>query len=356
MNKREFLKSSVLAGMGVAVLGAGEAKAASSKKKNKRPKHWVWENPNQEETDQELKEKYESFYEAGIRGMFFENDSERHFRIAKKAALEAHRWMWTMNRGEKELLENHPEYYAVSRNGDSCANKPPYVGYYRWLCPSKPEVKEYLTNLVESIISKDYVDGIHLDYIRYCDVILPVNLWGNYGIEQTRELPEYDFCYCDTCRSMYKEKTGIDPLDMEFPDQSPSWRTFRYNQVNKVVNHLSEVAHSKKKPVTAAVFPTPEIARRIVRQDWTKWNLDGVCPMIYQGFYKEQVSWIGDAVQEGVHFLNDRFPLYAGLFIPDFKSQEELEEGIRIAMSNGAAGVSLFGKISTDVLNTLKKV
>lgn len=41
--------------------------------------------------------------------------------------------------------------------------------------------------------------------------------------------------------------------------------------------------------VTAAVFPTPEVARRNVRQDWVNWNLTGVFPMVYHGFYKEHV-------------------------------------------------------------------
>ena len=355
MNKREFIKSSVLAGMGMTVLGTATA-GGKRKKKQKGPKHWAWENPNKKENDATLHKKYKSYFDAGIRGMFFESDSERHFRIAKKEGLEAHRWMWTMNRGEKTLLDNHPEYYAVSRDGNSCADKPPYVNYYRWLCPSKPEVLDYLKKDVKSILDKDYVDGIHLDYIRYSDVILPVTLWENYGIDQSRELPEYDFCYCETCRTKYKAKTGVDPLDFEFPDQIPSWRTFRYNQINNIVNSLAEVAHKHKKPVTAAVFPTPEIARRIVRQDWTNWNLDGVCPMIYHGFYNEQVSWIGDAVKEGIHFLNGRFPLYAGIFIPNFKSSAELEEGIKLALANGASGISFFGKIDEGVLEVLKRL
>ena len=29
---------------------------------------------------------------------------------------------------------------------------------------------------------KPYVDGVHLDYVRMPDVILPVSLWKNYGI------------------------------------------------------------------------------------------------------------------------------------------------------------------------------
>lgn len=355
MNKRDFVKSSLLGGIGlIGFKSAFSAQPPVPASKTER-KHWVWENPNPDEDDQFMKERFKKYYQAGIRGMFFESDSEKHFRAAKAAGMEAHRWMWTMNRGEKELLENHPEWYSVSRAGKSCATNPPYVNYYRWLCPSKPEVLDYLKKQVEAILSLDYVDGIHLDYIRFCDVILPVNLWQNYKIEQNKELPEYDFCYCETCRGKYKTEHGKDPLEIEYPDQSLTWRKFRYERINHVVNSLAEVAKSHKKAITAAVFPTPEVARRIVRQDWTNWNLNGICPMIYHGFYREQVSWIGDAVEEGIHFLCGRFPLYAGIFLPDFKSDEELEAGIKTAMAHGASGISFFGHISDEVLAVLKK-
>lgn len=355
MKKRDFIKSSLLAGIGLAGFQNSFGTEKIDQPKSADLKHWVWENPDLQEIEKSLKEKYERFYQAGIRGMFFEHDSEKHFRIAKKAGLEAHRWMWTMNRGEKELLENHPEWYAVSRNGDSCATKPPYVNYYRWLCPSKPEVLAYLEDQVQQILKKDYVDGIHLDYIRYCDVILPVNLWPNYNIVQQKELPEYDFCYCETCRSNFKEMHGVDPLELEYPDQSLSWRQYRYDRITKVVNQLAKLAHKNGKPITAAVFPTPEVARRIVRQDWTNWNLDGICPMIYHGFYREQADWIGTAVAEGIHFLCGRFPVYAGIYLPDFKSENELEIGIKAALQNGASGISFFGNVDEKTLSVLQK-
>lgn len=355
MKKRDFIKASVLAGAGMLSASLSKGNATDRKKKLPARKNWVWENPKDGENDDDLLKRYSRFHEAGITGMFFERDSERHFRAAKKAGLEAHRWIWTMNRGEKELLENHPDWYAVSRYGDSCVQKPPYVNYYRWLCPSKTEVQEYLKNQVSAILQKDYVDGIHLDYIRFCDVILPVNLWSKYDIVQTRELPEYDFCYCDTCREKFRAENNIDPLEIEYPDQSLSWRKFRYDRITNVVNQLAAVAHGYRKPITAAVFPTPEVARRIVRQDWTNWNLDGICPMIYHGFYKEPVKWIGDAVDEGIRFLCGKFPLYAGLFIPDFKSDSELEEGITLALANGASGVSLFGRVDDNILSVMRK-
>ncbi|WP_158827475.1 family 10 glycosylhydrolase [Mucilaginibacter lacusdianchii] len=352
-SRRSFVATSLLGVAAAAQPFKGISKDISLAKK-KAPKHWIWTNPDVKDTEEQLATRYKQYYEAGVRGVFFEADSEKHFRAAKAQKLEAHRWMWTMNRGEKTLLSSHPEWYAINHKGESCADKPPYVDYYRWLCPSKPEVLQYLKDQVSSILQKDYVDGIHLDYIRFCDVILPVNLWDKYGIDQTRELPEYDYCYCDVCRSKFKAWRGTDINDIQYPQASLSWRLFRYNAVNNIVNNLALVANSYKKPITAAVFPTPEIARRNVRQDWTNWNLNGICPMIYHGFYKEKVEWIGDAVTEGVHFLNGRFPLYAGLYLPDFKNNEELHKGIVLALQHGAAGVSLFGNPPQDILDTLK--
>jgi hypothetical protein len=77
--------------------------------------------------------------------------------------------------------------------------------------------------------------------------------------------------------------------------------------------------------------------------------------MTYHGFYKEKVTWIGDAVTEGVHFLAGTFPLYAGLYLPDFKSDDEIAEGIRLALKNGAAGVSFFGDVKQSVLDILTR-
>lgn len=354
--RRSFLKAGALAGLAASIPAPALAGiTAAPAAKNKQLRHWVWVRPNKADKEADLKRQYKRFYEAGIRGIFFEADSEKHFRAAKANKLEAHRWMWTMNRGEKELLQKHPEWYAQNRKGESCADKPPYVGYYRWLCPSREEVKQYLAEDVRNILSKDYIDGIHLDYVRFCDVILPVNLWSDYKIEQTKELPEYDYCYCEVCRTKFKAWRGKAIEELEYPEASLSWRLYRYNAVNTIVNHLAEVAKEKKKPITAAVFPTPEVARRIVRQDWTNWNLNAVYPMIYHGFYKEDVRWIGDAVTEGVHFLNGKFPLYAGLYLPDFKSNEELQQGIEIALANGAKGVSIFGDVNEQVLQALER-
>ncbi|WP_198673921.1 putative glycoside hydrolase [Chitinophaga alhagiae] len=357
MNKRHFIKSLGLGGL--AMMGPSlVTKAAALKPAAPAARqHRVWVTPHHEDTASELQQRYAAFREAGIGVVYFEEDSELHFRAAKDAGMEAHRWFWTMNKVDGELLAQHPEWYSENRNGQSCATHPPYVDHYRFLCPNKTEVAAYLRQQAEQVLSKDYVDGIQLDFIRFVDVILPVNLWPKYNIDQSRELPEYDFCYCGHCREKYKAVYGADPLEMPHPDQSPSWRTFRYNSITNMVRIMAEVARQHNKPITAAVFPTPEIAKRIVRQDWVNWPLDAVCPMIYHSFYKESVTWIGDAVAEGVKALHGSCPLYAGLFLPAFKGDMgQLKEGIRLAVENGAAGVSIFGKVTPEVLAVLREM
>ena len=363
MNKRDFLKTAGLASLGFAamsktVVAKTEAgsQAPSCHTDKKGFKNWVWINPNPQETDEQRYNRYAMYKAHGITGVFFEADHEASFHTAKNMGLETHRWIWIMNRNDKELLKNHPEMYAVNRKGESCANQPPYVDYYRWLCPSKDETLSYLEELVSKEASKVYVDGIHLDYIRYCDIFLPVTLWDNYKLVQTQEMQEFDYCYCTTCQEKFKKETGHQLLDLKYPSDSPSWMQFRFDRINHIVNHLAKLVHETyKKTITAAVFPTPFIARRNVRQDWTNWNLDGVCPMIYHGFYNENTSWIETAACEGVRTLNGKFPLYAGLYLPSFANTLELEEGVRRAIKGGAKGVAIFSDPSEDQLIAMEK-
>jgi uncharacterized lipoprotein YddW (UPF0748 family) len=315
-------------------------------------KLWIWMNPSEKTTVQQYDSTFAVWAKYGVTGVFFEADVEKAFRAAKKHGLEAHRWIWTMNRGD--ITSRHPEMAAVSRTGKSTAENPPYVDYYRWMCPSYPGVADTLAREVENLCKKDYIDGIHLDYVRFCDVVLPVTLWKNYGIEQQKELPEYDFCYCERCRKAYADShNGVDPLTMQYPDQSPSWRAFRYQQVVSIVEKACQMAHRYHKPISAAVFPTPEIARRLVRQDWVRFPIDAVFPMTYNSFYDEQPSWIGTAIREGVDFTGNKKPIYAGLFLEGFKNLDELREGVRSALGGGASGVSLYSIPTLDQLKTV---
>ena len=321
-----------------------------------RRKNWTWITTDLKTTDDEWKRKFAQWRESGVdavlpevfgsRAAFHASTHlpvagewlERILPIAKSEGLEVHAWMWTMPCNIEDVQKNHPDWFNVSRNGVSSLEKPPYVPYYKFLCPSRPDVHEFLQKRVSELAQYDELDGIHLDYIRHPDVILAAELQPRYGIVQDREYPEYDYCYCEVCRRDFKQKSGIDPLELEDPSAWEEWRQFRYDLITNIVNtKLVPIGRKHNKAMTAAVFPNWEH----VRQEWRAWNLDGVLPMLYHSFYGEDITWIGEQVERGIGSLKKRIPLYSGLFVPRL-TPDDLSGAISASFRGGASGISLF--------------
>lgn len=319
-----------------------------------KPKFWTWITADASKSDEFYKAEFNKYGENGLDAVLINTNTDpdllaRLTPLAREAGLEVHAWMFTVNRPGDSVAEQHPEWYAVSRDGKSCYDDPPYVGYYKWLCPTREASRNHILSLVEGLAKVDGVASVHLDYIRYSDIFLPIGLLPKYDLEQEVELPRFDFCYCEVCRSEFEEIHHKDPADIENPAIDMEWKNFRLNKVKAIVDDAYKIAHDNGKILTAAVFPYPEMADHMVRQRWDKWDIDVVLPMIYHNFYNEETDWIGYATQQGVTDLEDRdVELHTGLFIPDM-SVEELRQAIRYAMENGAKGVSFFdGPALTD--------
>jgi hypothetical protein len=333
--------SAAVAGCGAPEPGEGASFEVTSSPST--PLGWTWVHGSDDHTPGEWRARFATLREAGLHGVLVSGgDKAMLSDAARGAGLEFHRWMWTLNRsGDQTVKAEHPEWFTVSRNGESSLEHQPYVGYYQWLCPTRAGVREYLRDIVDGMAADPDLDGIHLDYIRHCDVILPRGLWEKYDLVQDRELPEFDFCYCDACREAFSEQSGMDPMELADAPSNEAWRRFRWDSVTRLVNELADTSHARGTTITAAVFPTPAIARTLVRQAWDDWSLDAVFPMLYNGFYLEDIDWIGDSVREGVAAIPATRRLYAGLYLPDF-SPEQLDRAVAVAIEAGAAGFSMF--------------
>lgn len=326
-------------------------------------------------TDSEILAEFSELHDRGIDGLMYSGGHNpetyrRVGKIAKEAGLEFHAWIPTMVQGQEGLLDH--SLYAVNGLGESAWDKPAYVGYYRFLCPNHEEVYQFLAGMYGAVADLPEVDGIHLDYIRFPDVILARGLWDKYNLVMDREYPQFDYCYCDSCVSDFLKLTGINILEVEDPSTVQEWKQFRYDLITGIVNRLADMVHKKDKLISAAVFPGPgSIAMKIVRQEWSKWNLDAFYPMNYNDFYLEDTEWIGEVCREGVEAIDNRKPLYSGLFIcpsPDTKSDQadpenhglipsEIADAVSESMENGAAGICLFtpGRMTEEGWSALKK-
>lgn len=323
------------------------------------PSNWLWMRPNPSRSDDEWSRLFERLKSVGVDAVlpevyngntaFFNHPNplvetraevlERMIPLAHQAGVEVHAWMWTVPCNNLKIVQDRGDWYAVNGKGEPANTSPAYVDYYKFLCPRRPEVREFIEGNVSALGAISELDGVHLDYVRLPDVILAKGLWAKYDIVQDREYPEYDYCYCDYCRSEFKDQTGIDPLkDLDDPSASDQWRQFRYDSVSGMVkDRLAPKARELGKVISAAVFPNWQY----VRQAWHTWGLDAYLPMLYHSFYQADVAWIGKQVQQARMRLESKSAIYAGLFLPSLDAKE-LAEAIKVAAQAGASGVSLF--------------
>ena len=343
MNKREFIKN---LGLGsAAVLGAPILfQSCESESENPEDfKLWIWTGGG-EKSEADWDKEFEGLKQLGFYGVLVGGGKpvlEKAIPAAQKHDLEIHAWQWTMNRPGDKTAQEHPEWYAVSREGNSSFDVRPYVDYYQWLCPTKPEVQEFVYNGMMKVAELEGLNGVQLDYVRYCDVILPKGLWSKYDLVQDHEMPEFDFCYCEDCRTKFKSEQGYDPLDLEDPSKDEKWRQFRLDSITNLVNKIADGVHQKGKKLSASVFATPSLARMMVRQDWDKWNLDFVFPMIYYKFYDEDIDFMKRATEEGLNDLNGSKPLYTAFYLAD-KNEEEVSEAVKLVKDTKANGMAFY--------------
>ncbi|MFV0248382.1 MAG: hypothetical protein ACK5H1_05435 [Tenacibaculum sp.] len=322
----------------------------------------VWVTAKKGKTNKEYKKEFEKYKQAGIDEVLINTltnskELQKLTSIAKKAGLRVHAWIMTINRPNDSVALKHPEWYAVSREGKSCFDVRPYVDYYQWLCPTNKESKSHILGLIESLAKVKGIESVHLDYIRFSDIFLPIGLLPKYNLKQYTEMAEFDFCYCSACISEFKKIHDKNPTESKNIAIDMEWKNFRLNAVKSIVDNAYKIVKSYNKKLTAAVFPYPEMASHMVRQRWDKWNIDEVYPMVYHGFYNKEINWIAYATKQGVEDLKGKnIGLNTAVYLPSFKSAKELAKAINYAKDNGAKGVAFYegNNLTKEYLSVIK--
>ncbi|MDH6356931.1 hypothetical protein [Parabacteroides sp. PF5-9] len=283
--------------------------------------------------------------DAGLDGVILNAPSPDDYRIAipvaHKHGLHVYAWLWTMNleHDREAIIRDHPDWFSVNRKGESLVDTKAYVDYYKFMCPALPEVRAHIKEKIRAYCEVEGLNGIAIDYHRFVDVILPTTLWPRYGIVQDKEYPEWDYGYHPAMIKLFQEKHGYDPREQEDPSTDELWLQFRCDQITEVANEIAEVVHSYGKVMAASPFPTPEMSKKMVRQDWGKWNLDIVFPMVYHNFYTGDVSFISDCTIDNVKQKNPNTTLFCGMTGTD---GPQMFECMDAALNNGAEGIAIF--------------
>ncbi|UIR54653.1 family 10 glycosylhydrolase [Sphingobacterium sp. SRCM116780] len=339
MNYCQILRVYVLVLLGLVLFTNAEAKSA---KIDEPPMFWTWLGYS---PTMNFDSVCNEIHALGIDGIMLNAPTPDDYRvaipIAQKYGIKIVAWLWTMNleHDREKILKEHPEWFSVNRNGKSLADTTAYVGYYKFLSPVLPEVRDYIKKRVESYCAIEGLSGISIDYHRYVDVVLPTTLWPKYNIVQDREYPAWDFGYHPVAIQKFKAQYGYDPREQKDPSKDLKWRQFRCDQITEVANMIADVVHASGKTMAASPFPTPKMASRMVRQDWGKWKLDIVFPMVYSNYYTEDVSFITDCTIENSQDKNQMTNLYCGLMA---SNSDAMFTDMDAALNHGAQGISIF--------------
>ncbi|MCF7803216.1 MAG: family 10 glycosylhydrolase [Candidatus Marinimicrobia bacterium] len=208
-----------------------------------------------------------------------------------EAGLEVHAWMnmyvlWTAETEPPDpnhLLLTQPEWTDADNNGVMYKDKDWNLfrnglrgGIY--LAPTHPAVNPYLKSVVKEVVENYNVDGIHLDYIRYQNVVSGYNPAG---------------------RETFRNKYGVDPLllsqitqldtvnwdERSYQIYIDAWNAHRRDQVTQLVSSLKTLCEQHGTKLSAAVKPNVNDARSRFFQDWEYWieegYLDLAIPMNY---------------------------------------------------------------------------
>lgn len=317
-----------------------------SKKKHrsilKKPKSKIkicgWYTEKKKTSEKEITKDLSFFHQEGVDCVNYMTDIpkyERAVKIAKSVGIEIYAWipaMLGLGFNKKWIYKNHPEAYARTRSGiDSYKEAIFGVDHYKFLCPSRPVVRDFLKSMYNNVSKIKGLNGINLDYIRFIEV--------NHAFN-----PHGDTCYCDYCRSNFYNKTGINISNVEQPNHVKEWNLYRINTITSLVNEIAKIVHSNGIRITADVYPGPGESHMKSKQQWDDWDLDMVFQMVYTGVFRKPVEWIGEQTKEGKDRLSEKkrkTVLITGLQA-EIMNDKDFRTGVRLALENGADGICIF--------------
>lgn len=254
---------------------------------------------------------------------------------ARERGMELHPWVHTFFVGTESgggpVLTAHPEWAAVEREDVGKAGPQPSSqepGYY-FIDPAIPEVRRYVSEVFEEILTDYDVEGLHLDYIRY-----PVSQpWQTAA-----------FSYSDYSRAAFEADHGVDPLELTPAD--PRWQTWNAWREENVTSFVADVRQMQRRvapdaQMSAAVFPDPSDGLAKKFQNWADWvrkdYVDVLTGMSF-GTSGESVARDTTAMRETV---GEQSLLYTATYGPFRGSDPETVidqvQSVRDAGSDGAA-------------------
>ncbi|MEA5463979.1 glycoside hydrolase family 10 protein [Leptothoe sp. PORK10 BA2] len=165
-----------------------------------------------------------------------------------------------------ELATVHSSWLTEKQNGSHIDTRRD-GGDMVWLNPYRPEVQQFITQMLLELISRYDVDGVQFDD----HFILPV-----------------EFGYDSYTRALYKADTGKDvPND----PHNPEWVKWRADKLTEFVKTLNADLKARRREIIFSVAPNPyDFAYQGQLQDWLTWVRQGWVDELIVQIYRNNLG------------------------------------------------------------------
>lgn len=227
---------------------------------------------------------------------------------------------------DSELAKRHPDWLTKRRDGtkvdqDDLGDD---VKDIVWLNPFKPEVQQFIQDLVVETVSNYDVDGVQFD--------------DHFGLPA-------DFGYDDFTIQLYKQEhqgkaPSNDPQDAE-------WVRWRANKVTDFLTKVFRAVKAKKTKVIISLSPNPQqFSYNSYLADWASWERLGLVEELVVQIYRDDFNkFLSELDQPEMKVAKSHIPVGIGI-LSGLKDRmvplAQIKQQIEAVRSRGFAGVSFF--------------
>lgn len=281
---------------------------------------------------------------------------------AHAAGLKVHAWVnvdlvssaTTLPRARTHVIARHPEWLMVPKElagalRNMPSDTPAYLGQIAravraksdqveglYLSPVLPASRDYTASVINDLVSRYDLDGIHLDYLRYPNEQFDYSA-GTIAAFRAEALSTITRDSRDRLDQLARTSATAWPDALSGP-----WAQFRRDRLTLLATTLRATALAARPGiiVSAAVAPNADEARDGRLQDWRQWSragiVDALCPMIYTSDPAEFASAVA-------RVKIDAGPAAVWAGIGAFKlTPARTTENLRAVRKAGVAGVLFY--------------
>lgn len=224
---------------------------------------------------------------------------------------------------DSELAQRHPDWLTKRQDGTTIW----WEGKTHqrvWLNPMRPEVQQFITDLIVEIVSNYDVDGIQLD--------------DHFGFPS-------EFGYDEFTVKLYQQEHGG-----KSPPENPKdseWIQWRADKITAYVEQLFHAVKAANSEAIISLSPNPyKFSLNSFLLDWQKWQQKGLIEeLIVQVYRHQHDSFVGELNQPEIKAAQKHIPVGIGILsglkdrpVPSSRIQQQ----VHATRDRNLAGVSFF--------------